>query len=162
MLIKVDITRRFEAELLIHKEEILNFQQQIEDTKASYDKIIENLQIQHEEILKQKRREIENSLKDRGNASEQRIQMLEQELKIRFEQSDKLYKDHQLQLETLSGMLDQAKEKERQKNSRINELTNLLAEESQRADKLRQFLQQAENEKQRKNFNYELSSKVLM
>jgi hypothetical protein len=40
---KDEITHRFEMELQTHKEEIINFQKQIEETKNSYDKIISSI-----------------------------------------------------------------------------------------------------------------------
>ena len=141
-MFKDEITHRFEVELQTHKEEIINFHRQIEDTKSSYDRIIDNLQLQHEELLKQKRREMDTTLRERGLVLDQRVQLLEQELRSRLE----LSKEHQSQLETLSGMLDEAKDKEVQKNNKISELTKLLSDEVNRNDKLREQIRNLEEE----------------
>jgi hypothetical protein len=45
-------------------------------------------------------------------------------------------------------MLDQAKDKEKQKNAKINELTKALAEETERGEKMTKLLQQIEAEKE--------------
>jgi chromosome segregation ATPase len=73
---------------------------------------------------------------------DQRILLLEQELRSRAE----LSKEHQQQLETLSVMLDEAKEKEVQKNAKINELSKLLSDEVNRADRLREQLRSLEEQ----------------